>query len=352
MRKAVLIMGCCVFVGCIQKTANQENENENPNPNDDMLSSTSTEIYEKEVEDAFNRLKSDSSFISSFGFEIYEPTQTEFHETLDRTDAPILFGDLNGDGISDAIAPFMIEGWGGGNNWTFHYAVFIHVDGQWIYQSYYSAGGSRSEELFEIEGIENGVVKGHLTNQEQYDVPDISMELVYHNGVLNDSFIALHKDYGRQQEYLGIYEILMPDKTVISIRSTLDECQQLLGKGNLVIPEDQPECGKQFDADEYRELRYPNLMFEVSNTGEIACSEIMMKGSDFKVQSTNGTITEETTLNSLMALFNDNGHWWVNEEEDGTKMLIIPEYPGYDNQWHLYFDADGKIDAIRFFVPC
>lgn len=73
---------------------------------------------------------------------------------------PILIGDLNGDGHQDAIAPFTVEGAGGGNHYEIYYAVLINDGGNLKIKEEFVRGGKLSDYIINFESIDAGTVKG------------------------------------------------------------------------------------------------------------------------------------------------------------------------------------------------
>lgn len=302
-----------------------------------------TESDSTAVMQLFEQLKTDKKFLKDLGLE------HEKHFSWNDNLKKVIPGD--GDGISDALLGFVIEGRGGGNNSDVHYAVFLKKEGQWIYKSQLDAQAGSPEHFYGFTEIKNGVIKGAIidNHDDAYEVP---VEFIFKNDEFLNTFTALHKTEIGEREYISVSEILTPENVSVPLVATLKDYQQLLGKGKITDPDMTVECGTYFDEGEYRELQYPNLIFELSESKKAAFKTLMFKNSGFKLQTNKGTITGKTTLKELQNILQQNDSWWINDEENGGKSISIPDSEDADNGWIIRFDKTGKIDSITLFIPC
>jgi len=68
----------------------------------------------------------------------------------------IIYGDVNGDGVKDAVVQYLLEGAGGGNSWGQSIAVFINRKGVYKMTADETVGGKffRAFKLLKIAGKE------------------------------------------------------------------------------------------------------------------------------------------------------------------------------------------------------
>lgn len=104
---------------------------------------------------------------------------------LYNSERPILIGDLNGDGLDDAIMPFTIEGRGGGNNWDTHYAIFINTDKKLEYKSTFDRGADSDDMILHFKSIKKGVISGlKVNNDNLINRDDVPVKYAYKSGSL------------------------------------------------------------------------------------------------------------------------------------------------------------------------
>ncbi len=293
----------------------------------------------------FEKLKTDKKFLKDLGLE-NEKTYSWNDDMV-----KIIPGDLNDDGTADALVGFTVEGRGGGNNYDMHYAILLQKNNQYQYQNQFDANAGSPDHFYGFKKIENGIIKGAILHNtdESYEIP---VEFIFKNNELVNTFTALHQTEIGEREYILVSEILTPENIPIPLTATLKAYQKLLGKGIITEPDLTGECGTYFDEGEYRELQYPNLIFELSNQKKAAFQTLTFKTSGFKLQTNKGTITEKTTLKELQNILKKNDSWWVNDEEDGGKSISIPINEDTDDGWIIRFDKSGKIESVRLFIPC
>lgn len=69
----------------------------------------------------------------------------------------VVTGDLNNDGSPDIAVLYTLEGAHGGNDYNQYLAVFLNVNGKYIYKTHLRIGG-RFERNMDLKSIENGKV--------------------------------------------------------------------------------------------------------------------------------------------------------------------------------------------------
>ena len=120
---------------------------------------------------AFSLLEETPSFkneIEDDGASVYDPG------------LPALIGDINHDGLPDALKPFTIEGRGGGNNWTAHYAVFINKDNKLTFSNIFNRGGDWAERITTFNKIKDNVLCGvEVPNNNFPELDTIVVNYIY-----------------------------------------------------------------------------------------------------------------------------------------------------------------------------
>ena len=346
MKKILFIIVVCAFTALLISSC----KNDNPISKNETDISAVIETNESEndsiaIMQSFKNAKSNIKFIEDLALD--DGDHFSWNDDLIK----ILRGDLDGDGTEDALLFFSIEGRGGGNNWDAHYAAFTIQDNQWKYISQISAGGDWAEYILFLENIKNGKITGSYVGNKDESLPEIPVEYILRNGKFINTYTGLQKTDDVEREFLSINEILNRENFSIPLFGTLEECQALLGKGNIIIPEEQPGCGTYFDEGIISYLEYPHLKFELNDKNEVAWITVEMPNSGMKVQTYKGTITEKTTLEELKSIFYRADSWWTFDDND-LKTFAIPDGSGSDNQFRFLFDKNGKLLSISLFVPC
>ncbi len=89
-------------------------------------------------------------------------------------------GDLNQDGLDDALKAFTIEGRGGGNNWTLHYAVFLNKDHKLVYCNIFNRGGDWAERITTFVSIKNNMLIGYEEPANNFpELDTIPVQYIY-----------------------------------------------------------------------------------------------------------------------------------------------------------------------------
>lgn len=108
-----------------------------------------------------------------------QKTEEDGASVYDPDSAPLI-GDINHDGLPDALKPFSIEGRGGGNNWTAHYAVFINKENKLVFSSIFDRGGDWAERIITFDKIKDNVLYGlEVPNNNFPDLDTIAVNYIY-----------------------------------------------------------------------------------------------------------------------------------------------------------------------------
>lgn len=310
---------------------------------------------------------SDENTISSLFFEtFYSSLQSgelakkiylDEYAIVDRTVGWSVFGDFNQDGITDALVSFMVSGTGGGNNWTFHYAVFLGKEkGNPELVNIYHRGGWASTYTTVFTDIKNGEITGYLTPntdwKSQQDV--VPTTFVFLKNELIQTFIQLHIPEGGKQNIFYIDQLLTSDNEEIPTSASIAQYQSLFGKSNIEFPEEEPEeCGPYYAYTEFAGfMTYPHLLLEVNKTNEAAIVQIQPQESDFYIHTNVGTLTEKTTLNEFSELFPED----ISIEKIDSLSIFdvrIPTSPDGKDYWIIFFDMDKKtIKYMELLIGC
>ncbi|CAL1518727.1 hypothetical protein [Chitinophaga sp. MM2321] len=296
---------------------------------------------------AFDTLKKDKKFLNDLALE--GEKKYAFSDLILKP----FFGDLNNDGITDALVAFSVEGRGGGNNSDLHYAVFLNRHNQWEYQSQLDGGGNWAERFIAFDEIKNGKITGNLVGNKDESLPGIPVEYVFKNGKLMNTQTALHKTENEKREYLRLENITTPTGKLMPLTGTLEEYEQIMGKGKISTPEEQPECGTYFGEGTYSELYYAHrMMIELQNGKKAAWRSVLIHGSNYQINTDKGTITGKTTLDELKNIFYNENSWQIEDRENGGKTFSIPDGPESDNQLRIDFSKEGVLEGIYLFMPC
>lgn len=331
----IIIANALLMISCGQSKAKKINQNAE-NPSTDSIA----------VMQTFEKLKTDKKFLKDLALE-----NEKIYSWNDNM-VKIIPGDLNSDEIADALVGFTVEGRGGGNNYDMHYAILLNKNNQYQYQNQFNANAGSPDLFYWFKAIENGIIKGTIrsNSNDEYEIP---VEFIFKNNELINTFTALHQTEISEREYISVSEILAPENVSVPFTATLKEYQKLLGKGTITEPDMTVECGTYFDEGEYRELQYPNLIFELNDMKNAAFQTLILKNSGFKLQTDKGTISAGTTLKELQNILQKNDSWWINDEKDGSgKSISIPSGEDADGGWIIRFDKKGNIISVTLFIPC
>lgn len=299
----------------------------------------------------------DAFYASLQSGELEEKIFIDEFSTIDRTRGWSVFGDINGDKIIDGLLSFMVAGTGGGNNWTYHYAVFLgKKNGSPELVSIYHRGGWASAYTTVFTKIENEKIIGYLTPntdwKSQQDI--VPTTFIYKENDLLQTFIQLHIPEGEKQNVFYIDNLLTADNREIPTSASVAEYQSLFGKSKIEFPEEEPEeCGPYYEYSEFAGfLEYPNLLLEVNKMKEAAIVQIQPQNSGFKIQTNVGTLTEKTTLEEFLKLFPDD----ISMEKTDFYSIFdirIPTKPDGKDYWIIFFDMEKKtIKYMELFIGC
>lgn len=155
-----------VLLACQQPTAKQPQNNTPDSTAAGFIPDTAAVIS------AFNRFTQSKTFAAQVaekadGGVIYDEER------------PILIGDLNNDGRSDAIMPFTMEGMGGGNNYVIYYAVMLNRNGALEPQQVLYRGSKTTPFVITLARMQQGVAEGWERPGAEYGHLD-SIPVRYH----------------------------------------------------------------------------------------------------------------------------------------------------------------------------
>lgn len=145
------------------------------------------------LEKAFELLKTNPTFLKELGLE----NEKGFWWNDDFRN--IIIGDLNGDGVADALFLIMIEDIGIKGNWNMHYAVFLNENNKWEYKSQLDAGGKRIAHILSITQIENEKIIG-IWLAEDESVEGVPASFIFKNGsvIIDKTVLQIEKSTGKQ----------------------------------------------------------------------------------------------------------------------------------------------------------
>lgn len=341
-RKYLLMLISTVLFVAVTSCGQKKHKSRNTKSNITPVSATNDSIA---VETVFEALKQDENFQQSLAMEYEDQFNGEGHPHR------LIFGDINGDGLTDALLRFTVEGRGGGNNWDLHYAVFLNRENQWKYSTQLDASIFAEDRFLEILKIENAVAKGNWVGKSDESLTPYAAEYILKDDQIINTFTALHQKESAEKEYLYIETVLTPEHTAIPLTANLKIYEQFLGKGKIVTPEEQPECGTYLDEETIRHLDYPNLQFELNDQNEAVLISLKLK-TGFRLQTDKGTINTHTTLENLKSVFQKNDDYMIMDEEKNFTIFAIPDGVQSDNQWRFTFDNNGKLKSVSLFIPC
>lgn len=301
---------------------------------------------------AFEDLKHNPNFIQ-------EMLLDDGFAEMGEIDEERLFGDLNSDGITDAIIPYMVQNRGEGNNWTIHYAIFLGGEKDlWNYVGRFNSGGSASEYYAVLNKIDNGEISGYHTQYRNSDYRDrdVPVKYIYQNRDLVKTFLKLHKAENSFSDYLYIEEIQTSNNQRIPIIGSLADFHRTLGEKDPEYPEEEPEeCGLYYA---YEDLAgfvyYPFMTLEINETNEAAVVFIDLKGSGYKIQTNKGTIAEKTHLNEILSIFGDQIE--INYSDSDKNRIVdlrIPIEKNSQDVWVLFISKDtATLDSVALLMAC
>ena len=302
---------------------------------------------------AFDDLRHNEKFIN-------EMLMDDGYAEMGRIDDEIIFGDLNGDGVTDALIPYMVHSRGGGNNWTIHYAIFLGGEKDlWNYVGPFNSGGSASDYYVVLEKIENAKVSGYHTpdRNSNFRDSDVPVKYIYQDGDLFITFLKLHKTEDSYSDYLYIEAIQTSKNQNITTLGTVEDYQRFLGEKEVEWPESEPaECGPYYDYEDFAGfIYYPFLTLEINEINEAAVVFIDLKRSDYNIQTNKGTITGKTQLNEFLSIFGDQIEI-TRSDSDANEIIDlrvpIDRYNAKD-MWVLYLNPDEKtLQSIELVMGC
>ncbi len=350
----MIFKNIALLVGLVSLFSCGQNQNEQTSQVevDNLIESIPTTPDTLALSKAFKDLQHNPKFIK-------EMLLDDGFAAMGEIDEERLFGDLNGDGITDAIIPYMVNSRGGGNNWTFHYAIFLgKEESKWNYVGFFNRGGSASEYYVKLDKIDNGQISGYHTqsSNSNYQMKDLPATYIYQNGNLVKTYLKLHKADYDDSDFLHIETIQTSNNQNISIVGRFKDYQNILGENKVEFPEEEPEeCGSYYDYEDFAGfVYYPFLTMETNGSNEAAVVDITLNGSNYKIQTNKGTITEKTQLNEILSIFGDQIE--INYSDNNKNKIVdlrIPTEENTKDAWILFFNEDtGTLDSLALLMAC
>ncbi len=327
-----------IFIYSCQSTSSQANNNTIGGDTQTLVQEDSTAIKQ-----SFEKLKSNPKFLKDLALD----DEDEFRWGDDFM-YRVFRGDIDGNGTSDALIAFTIENRGGGNNYDFHYAALLKKNKQWNYAGVMNASVTAEDLIFEIESIENEIIKGQWVDIKDESILPFKADYVVRNGTFVNIYTALHQTKSNEKEGMTVYGFTTKDYKFIPTEASLTEYKKLLGKGKVSMPEYQPECGHLWWYGTTRHLDYPHFHFELNDENIAGWMETKPQGSGLILQTNYGTITESTTIAELKKLFKNEYDW--REKEDGSTKLFSESEDVTATV--LTFDKNGKLMLIEHWIGC
>lgn len=302
---------------------------------------------------AFEELQHNQNFIKKM---LLDDGYAQIGEIVEER----IFGDLNSDGITDAIISYIVHDRGGGNNWTTHYAVFLgQEENKWNYVGLFNAGGSASDYYVVLNKIDHGKILGYHAPYRNSDYRDrgVPAEYIYQDSDLVKTFLKLHNTEASYNDYLHIEAIQTLNNQNIPTTGMFKDYQNILGEKEPDWPEEEPEeCGTYYDYEDFAGfVFYPFLTLEINERNEATVVSIDLQGSDYKIQTNRGTITEKTTLNEILSIFEDLIE--INRSDRDKNKIVDLRIPieRYNTKdvWILHFNEKNKtLETLQLLMGC
>lgn len=332
-----LLIAVFLIVGCQSKSPKVESSTVNqqvaPTENDSLV-----------IRQAFEKLKNNAQFLEEMGL-----TEEKGFRWNDNLDVKTIRGDLDDDGSVDALFSFTIEGRdGGGNNADFHYVALLNKNNTWENGGVLDASVFVDANYFTTQKIENGIIYGSwqskLNDENSYKAAFV---------LKHKAFIPIDEELHTVQEEQGnkiyLYSIYTKDYQSIPKEASLRNYEELLGKGKIYTPKEQPECGTYWDEGITRYLDYPNFHFELNDQNEAGWMATLLTGSGLVFYTDHGTISENTTAKELKTIFKNSDSWTL--EKDGTSILTLM-LGDSDDLVRFYFSKNEKLEKVIHVIQC
>lgn len=274
---------------------------------------------------------------------------------MERSDLPIILGDMNQDGLADALIPFAVVGRGGGNNWTSHYVVLLGTAaGKFRYAFTYNAGGDMAPETIVFKEITPEYIVGYLRSNLYSDREPTPVRFVFRDGDFIPVAIAPHQVAPAEPEYLELFNLLTPEDVQVPLTGTWEDYKRLLGTRPLETPEDQQECGTYFDEGTLHYVHYPAVTLEVNDSDKAAVLDIDLRINGWRLQTDKGTISHETTFKELRQAFYQPDKFWIERDPDDDRYweLILLTGEDSDSYWRLRFDKKDQLIQVVLWIQC
>lgn len=279
----------------------------------------------------------------------------EDQASLERIDEPIVLGDLNKDGWTDALMPFAIVGRGGGNNRTSHYAVLLGTsDGNFRYDFIFNAGGDMTPETIVFKKITPDYMLGYLRSNLYSDREPTPVRFVFRKGDFISVEVALHQTAPAENEFLEVFNLITPEEVQVPLTGSMQDYKKLLGPASLETPKDQPECGTFFDEGPLHYVHYPAVTLEVNDSDKAAVLNIELRIKGWRLQTDKGTISHETNFKELRQAFYQPDKFWIERDPEDNPYWELILLTGEDSEsyWRLRFDKKDQLIQVVLWIQC
>lgn len=228
-------------------------------------------------------------------------------------DRKIIFGDFNGDEISDAIVPFSIRYIEGKVLLSEYCAYFLREHNAWVYKGIVFMNTPDAPYIREIFTIKDQKVIGRGTSTR--GKKNYFFEYVYHEGELFIESEDLHPSVignaNPDKPLFIIFHIHTPDLKTIPLEGTVKEYQDALWNSEpMESKNDIQELHKKDSEDvlKYRKKQQVEVLDElyfdfakIRKTGDehAVLSSVVLKGNDYMIHTNVGILNQFTSLSAL-----------------------------------------------------
>lgn len=287
---------------------------------------------------AFVALLSDANFME-------ELTNGDNQARVFTEYSEIISGDLNEDGAIDALISFSVQGFGGGVNAIFYYAVFFFENGNWEYQTKMEVGTDKSEYYLEFVKIIDGAAMGVAHPRDAGTAYQFSYRWI--NGNMLCTHQSIHQAATESKPPSLILVSLFDEQmNEMPFFAQVEELEQLWGKGSVILLNDNEKRKSILGFEQAAKfLEYPFITYEIGEDQDVALVEIRMKGSGYRLFTSIGTLYEDTEMNEVLFAFMNN----VQQIKLPDQTCLVFSLNYSDDKLVLFFDAQKQLSLIRLY---
>ncbi len=321
----------------------------------------------KQIEDLFQKLKNSPSSVLKRNKII--SNKSTVYEAFDQ----IIWGDLNGDNMVDALLPFWVSERDGGDLSEAYYAVFITKNGKLEYDFSYStgiAGTYLDWPLIQFEKIKDGKIYGRETNKNDVYSDFPYWVYQYAKGNIETLYEPLHPTLGgdyelKPLEYLKPFFVKMPDGKELDIEPSVKALKAYFGNDFKIKPYTTEVCDGPFRlpySEDYKEPTYygelPFAHFEINNKNKAAWDFIDFTKTDAILITEQGYINKRLTLKDLKKAFPKTCKEFFDDENGMTIISVSTTKDEellngiMESAWQVAFNKKGQIQWIKYWGAC